>query len=74
MPENLFGVRGEMYMDDRSNTSQVCRNIFKDGGSDTTVEQYTAAWIRLINLLEKANNTSAETKKDRKSIRQGGAG
>ena len=38
-------------MEQIANPSDTC-SIFKDGKSDTTIEAYTEAWVRLINLLE----------------------
>lgn len=33
--------------------SQTTYSIFKDGNQETTTQAYTAAWIKLINLLER---------------------
>lgn len=41
-----------------------CLSIFKDGSSEMTIERYTAAWVRLINLLEKSNNYVTESPND----------
>lgn len=37
-----------------------CRSIFKNGSSETTVEHYTAAWVRMINLLEKTKTDATD--------------
>ena len=31
----------------------LCKNIFKDGKNTTTKDNFTSAWINLINQLEK---------------------
>ena len=33
---------------------EYCISIFRDGKKQTTSDAYTAAWARLINLLEKS--------------------
>lgn len=30
----------------------MCISVFKDGSTTITKEQFTSAWINLINLLE----------------------
>jgi hypothetical protein len=35
-------------------TKANCSNHFIDGKAQTTSERYTAAWIKLINLLERS--------------------
>ena len=42
-------------MDQITNPNDTC-SIFKDGKSETTIESYTDAWVRLINLLEQSQN------------------
>lgn len=39
-------------MDNISQTSYNCRSFFKNG-RPPTVDEYTKAWIRLINEMEK---------------------
>ena len=51
-------------MSDCEETKRYCHSIFEDGSSETTVERYTAAWVRLINLLEKSNNYVTESPND----------
>lgn len=51
-------------MSDCEEIKSNCRSIFTNGSSETTVDRYTAAWVRLINLLEKSNNHVAESLKD----------
>ena len=36
------------------NQPDICRSIFKDGETHTTVKAYTDIWIRLINQLERS--------------------
>ena len=54
----MFGyfMRGGNHLSDCEEIKSNCRSIFKNGSSETTVDQYTAAWIRAINLLEKTKN------------------
>jgi len=47
-------VRGGNHLSDCEEIKSNCQSIFKNGSSETTVERYTAAWVRMINLLEKA--------------------
>ena len=49
-------MRGGNRLSDCEETKNYCKNFFKNGSSETTVDQYTAAWIRAINLLEKTKN------------------
>lgn len=51
-------------MSDCEEIKSNCRSIFKNGSSETMVERYTAAWVRLINLLEKSNNYVTESPND----------
>ena len=51
-------------MSDCEEIKSNCRSIFKYGSSETTIERYTAAWVRLINLLEKSNNYVTESPND----------
>jgi len=46
-------VRGGNHLSDCEDIKSNCRSIFINGSSETTVDRYTAAWIRAINLLEK---------------------
>ena len=32
----------------------ICKNYFKDGKTNTTVQAYTGAWVRFINQLERS--------------------
>ena len=50
-------------MSDCEETRNYCHSIFKDGTSETTVERYTAAWARMINLLEKTKNEAIDLPK-----------
>lgn len=56
-------LRGGNHLSDCEEIKRYCHSIFEDGSSETTVERYTAAWVRLINLLEKSNNHVAESPK-----------
>ena len=40
-------------MEDNKESTPVCRSIFKNGESTTTVQAFTDKWIQLINALEK---------------------
>lgn len=51
-------------MSDCEETKNYCKNFFKNGSSETTVDQYTAAWIRAINLLEKTKNDRTNLPED----------
>ena len=51
-------------MSDCEETKSYCKSIFKNGSSETTVDQYTAAWIRAINLLEQTKNDSTNLPKE----------
>ncbi|MCI8614398.1 MAG: hypothetical protein HFJ01_04730 [Lachnospiraceae bacterium] len=44
-----------------SNTDpkNICKNIFKNGESTTSKDNFTKAWIHLINQLEKNNGCQA---------------
>jgi len=57
-------VRGGNHLSDCEEIKSNCQSIFKNGSSETTVEHYTAAWVRLINLLEKSNNHVTELPND----------
>ena len=47
-------------MSDCEDIKSNCRSIFINGSSETTVDRYTAAWVRLINLLEKAKTDASD--------------
>lgn len=47
-------------MSDCEETKGYCHSIFEDGSSETTVERYTAAWVRMINLLEKTKTDATD--------------
>lgn len=36
------------------NQTPCCRSVFKGGENQTTTEQFTNAWITLINKLEQS--------------------
>ena len=59
-----YFMRGGNHLSDCEEIKSNCRSIFKNGSSKTTVERYTAAWVRLINLLEKSNNYVTESPND----------
>lgn len=40
-------------MSDQKDVGNCCTSIFKGGSPETTVEQYTKAWVRVIDLMEK---------------------
>lgn len=42
-----------------------CLSIFKDGSSETTIERYTAAWVRMISLLEKTKTDATDPSKEK---------
>lgn len=46
-------LRGGEHLSDRKDVGNCCTSIFKGGSPETTVEQYTKAWVRLIDLMEK---------------------
>ena len=58
-----YFMRGGNHLSDCEEIKSNCRSIFKNGSSETTIERYTAAWVRLINLLEKSNNNIPESPK-----------
>jgi len=47
-------------LSDCEETKRYCHSIFEDGSSETTVERYTAAWVRMINLLEKTKTDASD--------------
>lgn len=47
-------------MSDCEDIKSNCRSIFKNGSSETTVDRYTAAWVRMINLLEKTKTDASD--------------
>lgn len=47
-------------MSDCEEIKSNCRSIFKNGSLVTTVERYTAAWVRMINLLEKTKTDATD--------------
>lgn len=36
-----------------TDSKKICKNIFKNGESTTSKDNFTKAWIHLINQLEK---------------------
>ena len=42
-----------------TDSKKICKNIFKNGESTTSKDNFTKAWIRLINQLEKNNGYQA---------------
>ncbi|GFH91027.1 hypothetical protein IMSAGC002_02279 [Lachnospiraceae bacterium] len=38
-----------------TDSKKICKNIFKNGESTTSKDNFTKAWIHLINQLEKNN-------------------
>lgn len=45
--------------------SADCHSVFKNGGVQTTKKIYTDAWIRLINQLERSNNSTLDVKNEK---------
>ena len=60
----LLLLRGGNHLSNCEDSKCHCLSIFKDGSSETTIERYTAAWVRLINLLEKSNDYVTESPND----------
>lgn len=58
-------MRGGNHLSDSEETKSYCHSIFKDGSSETTVERYTAAWVRMINLLEKTKNDATDLQEEK---------
>lgn len=56
----LLLLRGGNHLSDCEEIKSNCRSIFKNGSSETTVERYTAAWVRMINLLEKTKTDASD--------------
>ena len=56
----LLLLRGGNHLSDCEETKRYCHSIFEDGSSETTVERYTAAWVRMINLLEKTKTDATD--------------
>lgn len=52
-------------MSDCEEIKSNCRSIFKNGSSETTVERYTAAWVRMISLLEKTKTDATDPSKEK---------
>lgn len=52
-------------MSDCEEIKSNCRSIFKNGSSKTTVERYTAAWVRMISLLEKTKTDATDPSKEK---------
>ena len=38
-----------------TDSKKICKNIFKNGESTTSKDNFTKVWIHLINQLEKNN-------------------
>ena len=55
-----YFMRGGNHLSDCEEIKSNCRSIFKNGSSETTVERYTAAWVRMINLLEKTKTDASD--------------
>lgn len=47
-------------MSDCEERATYCHSIFQGACSETTAERYTAAWVRMINLLEKMKTVAAD--------------
>lgn len=60
-----YFLRGGNHLSDCEGTKSYCHSIFKDGSSETTVDRCTAAWVRMINLLEKTKNDATDSPKEK---------
>ena len=57
-------MKGSYYLSESIENQNFCRSFFKDGGTETIVERYTAVWIRLINLMEMTRYKSFQLPED----------
>lgn len=60
-----YFMRGGNHLSNCEDSKCHCLSIFKDGSSETTIERYTAAWVRLINLLEKTKTDATDPSKEK---------
>jgi hypothetical protein len=41
----------------KNETRVLCKNVFKSGENTTSKEQFTKAWVALVNQLERNKRT-----------------